>query len=87
MIRKWGFGLSSTVFKTGHHGSATSSSQEFLRYVRPRIAVIAVGEGNPFGHPSTDTVERLERLGTEVSRTDLKGTITITTDGKELKVR
>ncbi len=87
MIRKWGFGLRATVLKAGHHGSATSSSQEFLRYVRPRIAVIAVGEGNRFGHPSADTVERLEKLGTEVYRTDQKGTVTITTDGKKLNVR
>ena len=86
MIRKWGFGLRSTVLKAGHHGSTTSSSPEFLRYIRPRIAVIAVGEGNRFGHPSAETVERLEKMGAEIYRTDQKGTITITTDGKDLKV-
>ncbi len=87
MIRKWGFGLSSTVLKAGHHGSATSSSAEFLRYVRPRIAVIAVGEKNRFGHPSEVTLERLSRGRVEVYRTDIRGTVTITTDGRELQVR
>ena len=87
MIRKWGFGLRSTVLKAGHHGSDTSSTESFLRYVRPRIAVVPVGEGNRFGHPSAEVIERLERMGAEVYRTDLNGTVTITTDGKELNIR
>ena len=87
MIRKWGFGLRSTVLKAGHHGSATSSSEEFLRYVSPRIAVIAVGEKNRFGHPSEETLERFSRRRVEVYRTDFRGTVTITTDGKELRVK
>ncbi len=86
MIRRWGFGLRSTVLKAGHHGSSTSSSAEFLRYVRPRMVVVPVGEGNRFGHPSTEVIERLERMGVEVYRTDRNGTVTITSDGKELRV-
>lgn len=84
MSKQWGFGLRSTVLKAGHHGSATSSSEDFLRFVSPRLAVISVGGDNRFGHPANETIQRLSRTGTEIYRTDLHGTIGIATNGTEL---
>ena len=77
--------LRSTVLKVGHHGSRYSTSSEFLAAVDPQVAVISVGEGNTFGHPSEETLARLD--GVDVYRTDERGTITFTTDGERLWVR
>ena len=79
----------STVLKVGHHGSATSTTVEFLDVVNPRLAVISVGADNPFGHPSRDVVDRLrQRIGQEnIYRTDEDGTIEFTTDGERLWVK
>lgn len=65
------------VLKVGHHGSDTSSSEEFLREIDPNMAVISVGAGNSYGHPSAFTVARLHSIGAEVFRTDLAGTIRV----------
>jgi len=54
--------LKSTILKVGHHGSKTSSTQEFLKAVNPKIALIGVGKDNNFGHPNDNVIERLERL-------------------------
>jgi competence protein ComEC len=77
--------VDSTVLKVGHHGSRYSTSTEFLASVDPQVAVISVGEGNTFGHPSEETLSRLE--GIELYRTDECGTITFTTNGERLWVR
>lgn len=77
--------LKSDALKAGHHGSSTSSSQDFVEAVKPRLVIIQTGEGNKFGHPSRRTVKRLERLGAEVFRNDLQGEIRIVSDGRELK--
>ena len=58
-------------------GSKTSSIQDFLQLVYPKIALIGVGENNNFGHPNTGVLKRLEVLGTKVYRTDLHGEIEI----------
>jgi competence protein ComEC len=81
--------LASTVLKVAHHGSDTSTTSEFLAAVNPEVAVISVGEDNPFGHPSTEVLSKLEeRLGSEnVFRTDEQGTIEFVTDGERLWVR
>lgn len=81
-----GVDVSSTVLKVGHHGSATSSSEEFLRAVNPKCAVICVGYGNNFGHPRAEVLERLESLSTKIFRTDRDGLIKFRTDGKSLRV-
>lgn len=65
------------VLKVGHHGSDTSSSQEFLEEIDPDVAIISVGAGNPYGHPSLFTVGRLQAVGSAVLRTDLSGTIRV----------
>ncbi len=67
--------LSADVLKVGHHGSDTSSSEEFIKAVSPEYAVIQVGEGNPYGHPSVRTLKRLERSGAKVLRNDELGDI------------
>ncbi len=54
--------LNSTVLKVAHHGSKTSSIQEFLNKIKPQIALIGVGENNKFGHPNDDVINRLENL-------------------------
>ena len=79
-----GYKLNSTVLKVPHHGSATSTSSHFLAAVNPQVAVISVGEDNPFGHPSDETLARLK--GVKVYRTDEQGTVTFTTDGERLWV-
>lgn len=82
-------GLTSTVLKVAHHGSATATTAEFLAVVNPQVAVISVGEDNPFGHPSDEVMDRLEqKLGQEnIYRTDEHGTIEFITDGERLWVR
>lgn len=74
------------VYKVGHHGSDTSSSEEFLEVIKPDIAVISCGEGNSYGHPCDITLEKLSRYTDKVYRTDLSGSIVITSDGNELTV-
>jgi len=78
----------STVLKVAHHGSGTSTAQEFLDTVNPQMAVISVGAENKFGHPNPDVIARLEQgLGADnIYRTDQHGTITFTTDGERLWV-
>ena len=74
------------VIKIGHHGSDTSSSQSFLNQVLPQIAIISVGEGNSYGHPKQTTLDKLNKLGTLVYRTDEKGNILIESDGIKNKI-
>ena len=71
-----------TVLKVGHHGSDTSSSQEFLNEVKPQISIISVGKGNTYGHPKQTTIDKLQKINARIYRTDESGTITITCDGK-----
>ena len=81
--------LRSTVLKVAHSGSDTSTTPEFLAVANPQVAVIPVGEDNPFGHPSDEVMDRLtEKLDTEkIYRTDEHGTIEFTTDGERLWVK
>jgi competence protein ComEC len=81
--------LRSTVLKIAHHGSDTSTSEHFLAAVDPEVAVICVGADNPFGHPSSDVLDRLnDRLGQDsVYRTDENGTLEFITDGVRLWVK
>ena len=76
------YDLSADVLKVGHHGSKNSTTYPFLREVMPEYAVISVGEGNSYGHPTEDTLSRLRDAGATVLRTDLLGDIVITSDGK-----
>jgi len=79
--------LATNFLKIPHHGAKTSSTPAFLDAVHPAIAAISVGEANPFGHPSPDTIERIRAEGTRLFRTDRDGAITATTDGRSMNVR
>ena len=68
--------------EVGHHGSTTSSCEEFLRAVDAGTAVICCGAENSYGHPTKTVLNRLEKLGYNVLRTDLEGTIILISDGK-----
>lgn len=78
--------IESDVLKVGHQGSADATSDAFLSRVRPRIALIAVGRRNAYGHPSAETLGRLLRRGAEVYRTDRDGDIRLETDGARVWV-
>jgi competence protein ComEC len=65
-----------TLLKLGHHGSATSTSQEFLNAAAPRDAVVSVGRRNAFGHPRYEVLERLAGARTKLYRTDEFGLTT-----------
>lgn len=79
--------LASTILQVGHHGSRTSSTLKFLTAVSPKVAVYSAGVGNQFGHPAPQTLKALKAAGAEVYGTDTHGTIVITTDGKNYKVK
>ena len=78
--------LKADVLKVGHHGSSTSSSDAFLRAVRPDVAIISVGARNKYGHPSNDVLYALSRVGAEVLRTDEAGTVVVRTDGLHIEI-
>lgn len=67
--------LQANIFKAGHHGSKTSTSEKFLKAAKPDVVVISAGKNNSYGHPHQEVVERLEKFGTKIRRTDLEGRI------------
>jgi competence protein ComEC len=82
-----GADLQSDVLKAGHHGSAASTSPEFLAAVRPRFVLISVGEGNTYGFPGRDLLARCRKAGARILRTDLDGAVEVRTDGRRVRVR
>jgi competence protein ComEC len=86
LVAHYGDSLRADVLKVGHHGSSTSSSAPFLDEVRPRIALVSVGAGNSYGHPSAAVMATLAGRGAQVLRTDRLGTIVVRTDGQRLFV-
>ncbi len=62
--------------KVAHHGSDTSTSESFLKYVRPKTAIISCGKGNRYGHPHKSVIERLKKFNISIYRTDYHGGIT-----------
>lgn len=80
---KYGMVTQYTIIKVRHHGSKSSTSESFLRAVRPEIAVISAGKNNTYGHPSTHILQRLTKFGVkQILRTDQQGTIELLTDGQ-----
>lgn len=78
--------LSSDVLKLAHHGSKTSSSEEFLKRVLPAIAVAQAGKDNPYGHPHQEVLARLISIGSKILRTDEMGDIKIISDGERYSI-
>lgn len=76
-----GVELHSAVLKVAHHGSPSASCDDFLRRVQPNLAVISVGRRNPFGHPAPAVIDRLQRCGATIIRTDRDGAVTVRADG------
>jgi len=87
MLSHGGTDLRADILKVGHHGSAYSSTPEFLAAVHPKIAIISCGLHNVFGHPSTRTLTALRGEGSQIYRTDLDGGVSIITDGASLQTR
>jgi competence protein ComEC len=69
-----------------HHGSRTSSTRTFLEAVRPGLALVSAGQRNHFGHPHPEVVARYTAAGARMLRTDRDGTITVSTDGRQVWV-
>ena len=81
-----GADLSATVLKVGHHGSDTSTTYPFLREIMPEYAIISVGKGNSYGHPTDNNLSRLRDADVTVYRTDLNGDIFVTSDGQSVSI-
>ena len=75
------------VLKVAHHGSNHSSTMHFLKAVQPEIALISLGKGNRYGHPGDESMARLKKVGAQIYRTDLLGTIQVRSDGKTVTVQ
>lgn len=84
-IIKNGLELRSDVLKAGHHGSSSSSSNEFLNKVKPKYAVISCGKDNDYGHPHEEIIERFNKMGIKMLRTDELGTIVCLSDGESIE--
>ena len=78
--------LAATILKVPHHGAGGATTDEFLRAIRPALAVISVGARNAYGHPDLATLERLTATGARVYRTDRDGAVLFETDGRRLDV-
>jgi len=82
-----GFDLRADVLKVAHHGSKSSTSDNFLEKVQPKFAVISAGADNQFGHPNGMTLKRLEKIGAEILRTDEDGDVKMVSDGIKVEIK
>jgi competence protein ComEC len=78
--------LKADVLKVAHHGSRTSSTEEWLKFVQPEFAVISVGKNNRFNFPAPSVLKRFDQVGIKTIRTDLNGAVVFRTDGKQLEM-
>jgi len=81
-----GFDVRSNVLKLGHHGSRTSTNEDWLKRVQPQLGIISAGKDNSFGHPHPEVIVALEKSKIPYIRTDEHGTITVTSDGTTIRV-
>lgn len=82
--RTW---MKTDVLKVGHHGSNTSSSEDFLKQINPTYAVIMAGKNNSYGLPKQKILDRLAKIGAKVYRTDEEGTIMMISNGNNIEVK
>lgn len=80
LLNGFEFDLSADVFKASHHGSKTSNSDEFLELISPKVFVISAGLNNRFNHPAQEILERVEKIGLFIKRTDIDGDIVFSID-------
>lgn len=78
--------ISADVLKVGHHGSNYSTTIDFLDKVNPKYAIIEVGKNNKYNHPTEKTLNKLNDRNIKIYRTDLDGTIKLTSDGKNINI-
>lgn len=81
-----GTNLEADILKVAHHGSKTSTTEEFLYDVSPQVAVIQVGAKNRYGHPTPEVLKRLEEYDIKYYRTDIDGDIKIVSDGQSFQI-
>lgn len=74
------------VLKVGHHGSRTSTSEDFIEQTKPEVAIISLGKNNSYGHPHKEVKELLEEYDISIYRTDTEGTIHVVSDGEKYKI-
>ncbi|MBA2275151.1 MAG: ComEC/Rec2 family competence protein, partial [Chloroflexi bacterium] len=74
------------VLKVAHHGSRSATTSAFLAALQPRVALVSAGLDNPYGHPAPATIERLVSAGARVARTDVDGSLEVSTDGRDLRL-
>ena len=86
LLRRQAEFLRADVVKVAHHGSRTSSTQKFIEAARAEIAVIPVGNSSPFGHPHREVLERWKNSGARILTTGERGTVSISTGGRDLLV-
>ena len=83
-LLSFGGSIKSDVFKIGHHGSKTSTSEKFLGMVNPGLTIISAGKNNKYGHPHQEVTDRLARFEIPTLRTDEKGTVVLKSDGEKI---
>lgn len=87
VLAKYPTNLDADVLKLGHHGSSTSSTDEFVSAISPEYGIISCGVDNKYGHPHKETLNTIKKYNIKAYRTDLQGEITLTSDGKTINIR
>lgn len=87
VLAKYSNDLNADVIKFGHHGSSTSSSDEFIKAISPTYGIISCGVDNSYGHPHKETLSIIEKYDIKTYRTDKNGEITITSDGNNITIK
>lgn len=87
VVAKYPTNLNADVLKFGHHGSSTSSTEEFVKAVSPKYGIISCGVDNTYGHPHRETLEKISKYNIEAYRTDKQGQINVTSDGMTIKIK
>lgn len=79
-----GENLKADVYKAAHHGSRTANTENFIKAIDPRYVVFSCGEGNTYGHPHAEVLDRLRKMGIQIFRTDDQGTVVAVSDGQTI---